>query len=262
MKHLNVVRCLRAVLALMLITPSASAKMMASEAFPGLIGDEDRREILDSERSPWNAVGRVNIAGFSRSTMCTGTLVAPNIVLTAAHCLVDPRTGKAHKAESIHFLAGLRRDEYVEHQTAECLLFPENYRFTAEPKLSDIIMDVGVIVLREPLKVPPMGLAIGSKTTHLDRLMSVGYSRERPYLLTADKTCGILEKREGVWLTDCYTNYGGSGGPVLRIDDPNVEKGQLAAVMVAVAPQRYTLAIPKNVWGEMVEKASCDTTRP
>ncbi|MEM8798570.1 MAG: trypsin-like serine protease, partial [Pseudomonadota bacterium] len=38
----------------------------------------------------WEAVGKLNIDGRG---FCTGALIAPDIVLTAAHCLYDKETG-------------------------------------------------------------------------------------------------------------------------------------------------------------------------
>ena len=52
----------------------------------------------------WDAVGRLNISGRS---MCTGALIAPDLVLTAAHCLYDVHTGRAVDPRKIEFASGL-----------------------------------------------------------------------------------------------------------------------------------------------------------
>jgi V8-like Glu-specific endopeptidase len=46
-------------------------------------------EIADPSIWPISAVGVVTVALFSRKMSCTGTLVAPKLVLTAAHCLFN-----------------------------------------------------------------------------------------------------------------------------------------------------------------------------
>lgn len=49
------------------------------------IYDTDSRLRADVTQTPWNSLGRL-------STGCTGSLVAPFLVLTAAHCVYDSTT--------------------------------------------------------------------------------------------------------------------------------------------------------------------------
>src|SRR5205814_710507 len=61
-----------------------------------IIGPDDRKTI-DSLDSPWNAIGKVQYTiGNSAYAYCTGTLVAPRLVLTAdTSCHVRARTGSS-----------------------------------------------------------------------------------------------------------------------------------------------------------------------
>ncbi|MBQ3934035.1 MAG: trypsin-like serine protease [Elusimicrobiaceae bacterium] len=52
---------------------------------PTIVGDDDRQEITGKATGPEKAVVVIE----SEYGECSGALVAPNIVLTAAHCLID-----------------------------------------------------------------------------------------------------------------------------------------------------------------------------
>lgn len=85
---------------------SAGGEEAAEKATDAIIGG------VDATSADWNAVGamgRVNAAGASRS-FCTGTLIAPNVVLTAKHCAMesasDPESPTHTETGTVYFLIG------------------------------------------------------------------------------------------------------------------------------------------------------------
>src|SRR3954468_6884506 len=74
---------------------------------------DDRRVPVDPSQPPWNAIVKVQTNIGSR---CTGVLVAPATVLTAAHCLHNPRTQAFLQAVSLHVLLGYERGSYRSHR--------------------------------------------------------------------------------------------------------------------------------------------------
>src|SRR5689334_3594460 len=119
---------------------------------PGIDGT-DHRVALDSAAWPWAAIGRVNraVGGF-----CTGTLVAPRAVLTAAHCLYDARRRHWIAAGDLHFLAGYRRGAWLAHGVAKAVVLPPAYRPEAPLTPASLAEDWAVLVLAEPLAISPV----------------------------------------------------------------------------------------------------------
>lgn len=106
---------MRAILALMLAllttAPTVAKEGGGRPLLPGIIGS-DNRVMLDSIKAPWSALGRVNRA---RGGFCTGTVIAPDRVLTARHCLTARPGNRYLPLSELHFVAGYRRGEFLAH---------------------------------------------------------------------------------------------------------------------------------------------------
>ena len=81
--------------------------LLAAAAFalivPAPLSAADPRLAVDPNTPPWDAIAKVqtNIGG-----RCTGALIAPAVVLTAAHCLYNRHTGTLLQPVSLHVLLG------------------------------------------------------------------------------------------------------------------------------------------------------------
>ena len=69
--------------------PAPTSNYTSFDAVPGKPGQLGYRTRVDIGVYPWSSVGKLyNSTGGA----CTGSLVGPNKVLTAAHCIFNTRT--------------------------------------------------------------------------------------------------------------------------------------------------------------------------
>ncbi len=72
--------------------PAIDGDPLAAEADYQIIGDDDRVRIRNTRRRPFRYICKLERPG--GRVICTGTLIGPNKVLTAAHCLYDRSSGR------------------------------------------------------------------------------------------------------------------------------------------------------------------------
>jgi len=242
------------------------APASGQDLHPGIIGEDDRVR-LDERGPPWDAVGQVNVAGYRITGQCTGTLVAENLVVTAAHCVMNPFTRKPFPLNDIHFLAGVRGAENKGHATVQCLRFLKNYHYAAPERLTPTMpvqkvpiaffaSDVVVIVLGNKLGVDPAPLDERVIPQPGLRLTHVAYPGDHRFVPWVHFDCHLLrpDLKAGLWFNDCDTHPGSSGGPLFTRTDG---KYKVAAIMLGVYERLYNLAMPVSEWLELTREAKC-----
>lgn len=93
---------------------------------------------------PWSSVGK--IYNSARSS-CTGSVIAPDKVLTAAHCLFNRATARFLQPDALHFLLGYKRGEFRSHARVASYVLGPNYNPDEVNK--SILADWAILVLTE-----------------------------------------------------------------------------------------------------------------
>lgn len=240
------------------------ASALDNKLHANIFGDDDR-VLVEQHGAPWNAIGQVNIGGYRSVGQCSGTLVAPDIVITAAHCVVDAWKAAPVPLHDIHFLAGLRGGSYLAHATAKCLHFFPGYQppdkalsARAAEEYASVEQegtDVVAIVLNEKLAVAPVPVAKPAAVEPGLWLTYAGYPADRRYMLSAHIGCRLIgvQTDPSLWLHDCDTQPASSGGPVLTKVNGEL---QLAAVNIASGSEA-NIAVPIAGQTELTRNDSC-----
>ncbi|MFY2823304.1 trypsin-like serine peptidase [Ruegeria sp. MALMAid1280] len=189
-----------------------------------------KRELTDREDLfGWEAIGRLD---FGTRGFCTGTLIAQDLVLTAAHCAFDKKTGKTYTPGEVTFRAGLSYGKSLADRDIVQIAVHPDYLNHPELSAASVRADVALMRLEQPIPysvADPFVLFNGGVVGKEVSLAS--YGRGRSEAITRERSCNILQRRQGLITFNCDITFGSSGSALLARNGP---RWQILSVVSSV----------------------------
>jgi protease YdgD len=157
-----------------------------------------------------SSIGKLTAAGVG----CTAVAISPDQVVTAAHCIFSRRTSRFLQPGSLHYLLGQRGDYEV---NAVASSYQTGRRYDPTRPVDTSSEDWAVIRLQQSLPSEYRAIQLAAHMPEPGTVVATGgYSQDRPFVITVDRDCRILQNIGALLIHNCRSVPGYSGAPLIE----------------------------------------------